>query len=286
MVKQSGAKPGGRKTDVIAKDFGNRLKHIPQNLAALTAPWKHTLTNLLHHPKPPTKTKPTTFLHLPLEIRLQIYTYIIPTAHIFGVRDLAQSSWPLKHFPLSADGAPWTNVLLASKQISDEALDFFYAENIFKVRLSGEGEISIKNNFDSRNRARMRKLLMLAAPGGAAFIKGREPDVRLWEEILPGVRWVRIVACQPTEGVDSFEAPSLEEEMEKWIKWLRGYLECFGRLLGRDTVVQVDCNGMKETEILAWECFPRGFQVVKCHSAGDFLFQRGKWAPGAAFSYI
>ncbi|KAH8667346.1 hypothetical protein BGZ60DRAFT_47972 [Tricladium varicosporioides] len=285
MVKKGEAQPAGRKTDAITKDFGTRLKHTPKPLTAWLPSWKHTLTNLLHHPKSLTKARSTTFLHLPLEIRLHIYSYIIPTTHIFGVRDPTRSTWSLKDSPLSTTGEPWTNVLLASKQICDEALDFFYAENAFNIRLSGEGEVSVKKNFDSRNRARMKKLLMIATPEGAAFMNGKGPDVRLWEELLPGMRWVRIVAAQPTEGVDSVEAPSLEEEMEKWIRWLRGYFECFGKLFGRDTVVQVDCNGIKETEDLARECFFNGFKVVQDHSAGDFLFQRGKWAPEGAFGY-
>ena len=65
------------------------------------------------------------------------------------------------------------SIFLLSKQISEEALDILYGDNIFKLYLHGEGEVYLKKNFTEANRQRMRYLLLIAEPNGC-FVRARE----------------------------------------------------------------------------------------------------------------
>ncbi|KAK0117501.1 hypothetical protein ONS95_011841 [Cadophora gregata] len=56
-------------------------------------------------------------------------------------------------------------ILLVCKQISDEALDVMYGENVFRHCLHIEGDVPLKLNFTDRNRRRMRMLLLTAEHG-------------------------------------------------------------------------------------------------------------------------
>ena len=47
------------------------------------------------------------------------------------------------------------SIFLVLKQIIEETLDILYRENIFKLRLHGEGECYLKKNIAEANRQRM-----------------------------------------------------------------------------------------------------------------------------------
>jgi hypothetical protein len=121
------------------------------------------------------------------------------------------------------------SIFLISKQISREALGILYGENIFKLRLHGEGEYYLKKNFAEGNRQRMRYLLLSAQPMGISYEPGRMPDNSLWSCILPTLKGLRIVAQQPVEASLYDGAPSPEQEIDRWVKWIKPFLQCFGQ---------------------------------------------------------
>ncbi|PVH68668.1 hypothetical protein DL98DRAFT_554759 [Cadophora sp. DSE1049] len=201
---------------------------------------------------PPPPVSPTGLLRLPFEIRLQIYHYFIPHKE--------------------------NSIFVVSKQISEETLDILYGENTFKLHLHGEGQYYLKKNFAEANRQRMRYLLLVAQPTGVSYEPGRMPDNALWSSILPTLKGLRIVAEQPVEASSYYGAPSLEQEIDRWVKWIRPFLQCFGQYLSRETIVQVDINGRAETRELVKECLPYGYREIRCRHVGDLIFKRGRFS--------
>ena len=65
------------------------------------------------------------------------------------------------------------SIFPVSKQISNEALDILYRENIFKLRLYREGEYFLKKNFAKGNRQRIQYLLLTTQPMGVSYEPGR-----------------------------------------------------------------------------------------------------------------
>jgi hypothetical protein len=170
------------------------------------------------------------------------------------------------------------SILLLSKQISGEALDILYGDNIFKLQLHGQGEYCLKKKFAEGNRQRIRYLLLSAQPMGVSYEPERMPDNSLWSSILPTLKGLRIVAEQPVEASSYHGAPSLEQEIDRWVKWIKPFLHCFGQYLSRETIVQVDIDGRAETRELVKECLPHGYREIRCRHVGDLIFKRGRFS--------
>jgi hypothetical protein len=170
------------------------------------------------------------------------------------------------------------SLFLVSKQISEEALDFLYGENIFQLHLHGAGEYFLRQKISERNRRRMRYILAIAQPKGVSFQPGRKPDNALWSSILPNLKVFRLVAQQPPEAAGYDNAPTLEQEMDRWLTWIKPFLECFGRHLLSTVVVEVDDDDRKETSELVKEGLPNGYRKVRCRLAGDLIFKRGQFS--------
>lgn len=186
-------------------------------------------------------------------------------------------------YTLDMEGEYWNcsnnnSIFLISKQISNEALDVLYGANIFKLRLHRQGESDLKKNFAEGNRHRMRYLLLSAQPMGVSYQLGRLPDYSLWSSLLPTLKGLRIVAEQPVEALSYFQAPSLEEEIDHWAEWIKPFLQCFGRYLAREVIVQVDINGQAETGELFEECLPHSYREIRCRHVGDVIFKRGRFS--------
>lgn len=169
-------------------------------------------------------------------------------------------------------------IFVLSRQISDEALDVLYGGNIFKLHLNGEGEQYLKTNFTVENRKRMRHLRLIAQPCGVSYTPGTKPDDALWRLLLPQLASLRVVAEQPIQPGGYYNAPTLEEETDRWFKWITPFLECLGRYLSKDTLVRVDFDGRATTRELFKRHLPHGFEEIQCHSDGDLIFERGRFS--------
>lgn len=214
---------------------------------------------------------PAGLLRLPLEIRLQIYRYcVFQNRSVEITRSLNDRSWHANENKNS--------ILFLSKQISEEALDILYGENVFKMHLNGGGEAALKDNFTKANAQRMRYLLVVARPMGVSYGPEDIPDDALWSAILPHLKWLRIVAEQPLEAGHYYNAPTLEQDLDHWFKWIRPFLVCFSQHLLGQTVVEVDDDGRTDTRKLVEECLGNGYRKVQCHRAGDFIFKRGQFS--------
>jgi hypothetical protein len=119
-------------------------------------------------------------LAIPTEIRLQIYHYCLPRKRVIVVSDPCfDTSYPPTNEADDSpavedyeeetssidyggcDEDPWVtqenrnNLFLVSKQISEEALDYVYGENIFKLDINANGEHLLRQNFPEHNIRRM-----------------------------------------------------------------------------------------------------------------------------------
>jgi hypothetical protein len=126
----------------------------------------------------------------------------------------------------------------------------------------------------------MRYLLLIARLMGVSYRPRQTPDNALWPPILSNLKGLRIVAEQPLQGSSYYGAPTLEQEMDCWVKWIRPFLKCFGQHLSSGTVVQVDDDGRTETSELVKECLPGGYREVRCRLVGDLIFKRGQILDG------
>jgi len=124
----------------------------------------------------------------------------------------------------------------------------------------------------------MRYLALIAQPSGTSYTPGEMPDNALWCSIIPQLKGLRIVAEQPLEAGGYYNAPTLEQDMDCWVKWIRPFLQCFGQHLSRETIVQVDYDGRVETGELVKECLPDGYRKVRCRYFGNLIFKRGEFS--------
>jgi hypothetical protein len=224
--------------------------------------------------------RPSLLVDLPFEIRRQIYHQRIPTKRVVEVSNPYFSTGPKEEAESLGDGyinQNMNNLLLLSKQISEECLDILYGENIFKLWLNAGDELYLRKNFSEANWRRMRHLLLVAQPMGVSYTPGRVPDNALWASILPGLRTLRIVAEQPLQPGGYFNAPTLKQETDRWVNWIRPFYECFGQHLSTGAIVEVDDDGRETTSELA-KCLPDGYRKVQCHLIGDLIFKRGHFS--------
>lgn len=115
------------------------------------------------------------------------------------------------------------SIFLISKQLSEEALDILYGDNIFKLELHGEGGYYLKKNFTESNRQRMRYLLLTTQPICLLYQLRKAPDNGLWSSILPNLKELRIITEQPVND-SSYYSASLPQEIDRWANWTRPFL--------------------------------------------------------------
>ncbi|KAE8371760.1 hypothetical protein BDV26DRAFT_298498 [Aspergillus bertholletiae] len=211
---------------------------------------------------------PTGFLDLPYELRHRIYCHCIPRRKQVDVQLL---------FPgLSYDSYMEGGFLRLSKQIAEECLDILYGENIFRLCLNGKGEYYMRNNFTEKNRHRMRYLIVTADPAGVSYERST-PDDSLWATILPRLKCLLLIAEQPIQARRYYDAPTLRQDIDTWLAWIRPYLESFGQHIPEPLSVTVDDDDRKETRELVQKYLPPSCRL-KRSALGDFLFRRGRFS--------
>lgn len=103
---------------------------------------------------PPAST-PTGFLNIPLELRRQIYQECLvhpsPLTVNYLWNDILPGGDTSRRYRKS--------LLLVSQQISEEALEVLYGNNIFRVDLNPGGGTCLQKNFTSVNRKRSKPIL-------------------------------------------------------------------------------------------------------------------------------
>lgn len=156
--------------------------------------------------------RPVGFLDMPLEIHDQIYRYCLVRENriwltLFDNEDCF-NKWRIYDEKKS--------LLLVSKMIGFEALRLFYGDNVFLVILQVRRGYELKKHFAEANLRRIRKIQLVMLPGGPPY--GHMPDSTFWSAVFAGLTKLSIIAQQPLEALKCPNAPSLEQEMEEWMK--------------------------------------------------------------------
>ena len=172
------------------------------------------------------------------------------------------------------------SIFLVCKQISNEALDIMYGENAFKLYLHTDGGLCLKRNFTEANRHRMRFLLLIAQH--RAWIGEISPHNTMWSSIIPTLNIIRLVAEQPVQET-YWNAPPLEKQMERWLRFIQAFLNCFHQHLSEGKVLEVDFDGKSETAEVVKECMLGGYREVRCRLSGDHMFRRGRFAYNSGY---
>ena len=223
------------------------------------------------------------FLGLPFEIRLQIYRYCIFQKRIVEI--VSTLPFMIKRYDDTLDlndcirNDNKNNLLLVSKQISEESLNVLYGENLFNIHLHRDSELWLKKTLAGVNRRRIRYLTLVARPQNVPDNPVRTLDNELWSSFLSGLNGLRIIAEQPLQTQPS---STPKQELECWLKWIRPLVECFGQHLSTETAVQVDANGREETTALFKKYIPNGYSETRS-LFGDFVFKRAQFSPGSGY---
>ncbi|KAI4214025.1 MAG: hypothetical protein LQ351_003429 [Letrouitia transgressa] len=219
--------------------------------------------------------RPVGFLDLPLELRDQIYRYCLVREHPM-VASKGLNIFFKRH--LHSENI---SLLLVSKMIGSEASRILYGDNLFQFWYFGQDQYFLHEYFTEANIRKMRKVQFFITPQRIPYYG--MPNATFWSPVFAGLNRLSIVAAQPSEtrmypNATSF---SLEQEVEEWIKWLRGILQCTARQLPSSCIVEVDTSDREETSTLMKECLPSGYRNVQT-CTGDWWFRRNVFSESPA----
>jgi hypothetical protein len=212
---------------------------------------------------PSSPATPTRFLDIPLELRRQIYHYLLVREDPIIVKRLLGNPYT----PGQSQGLH-SNILCVSKQINHEALEVLYGDNTFHVSLESGGFTSLDYVFTSTIRLQIRKLQLVIQDKDQVWqsLKFRP---KLWEPILAGLKILTIVVKQPGK-MDTYQrVPSLGG----WITWVGPMVAYMAEQLPESVNVEVDDDGREDVGVLMEEAFPGGYRKVRT-KFGDSLFKR------------
>lgn len=145
--------------------------------------------------------KPTpSFLGIPLEIRLEIYRYLLVVPGFIALDYGVAYSGAYMKLP--------TAILSVSKQISEEALDVLYRENMFAICLSSRDRGLYPYEFTAQNWQRVRCLTLHGQPYDDTLYDTYDvPYIlteALWPPIYADLAKLCIVVSEPLEPFDPF----------------------------------------------------------------------------------
>ena len=250
----------------------------------------------LSTPQAPDPT-PIHLLRLPMEVRRQIYLYIIPRKLIVDVNEVSlaiaraknppppppprryvrgcQINYPNLPDPVvditkSDDDSKKTNptfkysILLVCRPISNDVLTVLYGENTFVFSLyEPTGEKLAEQLLVGVNRKRISHAVVTIdherGPTGERF------DDEFWSMLLPGLVSLQIVVNHVAQRRGRSEA-EVEMEMDRWLNWLLVVFRRFAGYLSRETKIRVEVligNGRLEIEDLLWQYLPEGQRMSK-----------------------
>lgn len=254
-----------------------------------------------HNTRPPMRgTTYTQLLDLPLEIRQQIWGYVLCKSKLVKIH----RGWNQK--------AKWSDkprkdrkksLVLVSKKVSEEALDILYGQNGFIYEFGCDNK-SVGRLFDG-NAARVRTLLLVIAPSRYPLYytlshnktwEERKSNIdhvaagfkqRRWSMIFENLQHVRIIASGPFaiwKSARNLQATYLpqpaftkEDAMKCWNYFLGHSLEFLIPKLSRVQRFEVDFNETAEIKEVIEKYMPTEWKEIN-HDVGEFVFMTGRSA--------
>ncbi|CRG87097.1 hypothetical protein PISL3812_04112 [Talaromyces islandicus] len=164
------------------------------------------------------------------------------------------------------------SLLQVSRQISDEALNVLYGDNIFKFFLNGTGQDDLKRVFSDANRRRIQHIILVLRPMGFSYSSEFRMDEVMWNFILPHLIRLCMVAGQPLKNDYYGIGQTLKQKLKRWIEWLTPILECLSKTLSASSTVLDDVDEREETDKLI-RGYLHGCQQVRTKT-GNLIFRR------------
>lgn len=231
-------------------------------------------------PPPPTpslpslqKQNPTTFFHLPLELRREVYSNFVCTQPV-NVYTSHNEVWGFFDDRSVQDQRTISSLLLVSKQIYHEASDLLYEATVFEVILNANTGYHCLKVFNQATLNRIRRLQIVVRPSLCYHTSGASRlNLSMWSPLLAQLTHLTVAAQQPLRPRPYIEKDSLEEDLAKWAGWIGPIMRSIGQRLRAQCIVTVDDDNKKETRALMGAAFPCGFREVKTR-AGKCCFER------------
>ncbi|KAJ9490484.1 hypothetical protein VN97_g2772 [Penicillium thymicola] len=187
----------------------------------------------------PTPTPPPLYT-IPTEIRLKILAYCVPRKRAikvsnkmfrpYGVEPVVSTRDPSLEDRFSNATPLWTNILLVSKQMSDECLNILYGENLFELYLDRGAEATLMKTFTKENLQRIR-LILAIAPSPYYSGELNPPDIPFWVMMIPNLKVFGWVTQSDKRAEQHTSISTMEQRFEGWMEWTDAYLDCLGEFL-------------------------------------------------------
>ncbi|KAI1386825.1 uncharacterized protein F4822DRAFT_431693 [Hypoxylon trugodes] len=239
------------------------------------------------------------FFDLPLELRNEVYSYLlVQPKPVQVVRLYFTTTWR-KLQRLKEEGAPdccgknyicahydaklrpYTNILRACKQASEEALDILYGRNTFRMVLESREKFRRLFAVGERNLRRVRYLKIVAVTTywmyqvisldeERYFFRPAAEDAVSWSALVGGLASLECVLKLP-----------ISNSRYGWLKWV-GQLETvigfIGEHVDEETEVIVDDNYSIFLCEAVDRSFIKGFERVKT-AEGDSYYWKTRFDP-------
>ncbi|KAI1084814.1 hypothetical protein F5B20DRAFT_523303 [Whalleya microplaca] len=247
---------------------------------------------------PPVNSVRNKLLTLPLELRQEIYAYLlvqpdsIKTSKVWfttaarhkrrlakeGAVDCCGMEYGCTHYDKRL--RPLTNILRTCRQISEEALHVLYCENIFELHFESRDYHRRFFTIGVENLRRIKHLRMdvwtryysysIASPGEDQWLFFYGPDryqddEKYWVALMSQLATLEIILRVPTWG-----------HHRGWPVWV-GQLELTLKLIGSNVPdeadVSIEDNESMYVSDVVERCFPKGFKRVQT-AWGDAYYKR------------
>ncbi|KAJ5129782.1 uncharacterized protein N7515_005821 [Penicillium bovifimosum] len=208
------------------------------------------------------------FFNLPAELRLQIYSHLVPQKCAIKVINTKYRPWGIEPVVSTRDPAfsedkfantrpHWINILQVCKQMTEECLDILYGENLFEIHLTSGGEVALRETFSKRNLQRIRNVVAIS-PSPQSSERLNQPDLDLWDTLGPNLTMFKWVFRPDWEGKLFYDKPIPSEKLERWFEWMGCYMECFSEVMPTGANVELRFDDGKGDPSVGGVLFKRG----------------------------
>lgn len=212
-------------------------------------------------------TTPNGLLHLPFDVRLQIYHHLIPRRKIIDLTlprfeiDRSRARGYAALDPVTGSQYHYNrtkhmnSIFLLCRQTSAEALDVLYGDNIFKFRLYESNKRLLGKKFVQSNMQRMRRIIVTIRPmRGPSMYRF---DEGLWSSLLPQLKSLTIDVDQVV-GIGRETTTGFPEWLDRWFEWLSIALRCFASHLSGEIIPWIYAEDCPEIAKLFGQYLPTG----------------------------
>jgi hypothetical protein len=212
----------------------------------------------------------SSLFEFPLEIRQQIYRLLYLRNH--SVIDVPLYTRDLDYLTKKPHSMS-NSLLLSSKQISQEALDILYSENVFKLRFNFDGDFAEQTVWKTVGRGnlqRIKKVLLVIWANRDLIPIKCQLNMGGWSPIIDFSQLTRLViVASPRKPLGWYDMNE-----DDWLECFERWMGQFSRRLTNTLVVEIDDNDSFETRAVISASFPIHGAVQTRTLTGDHCYLR------------